>query len=144
MKTIERSKTKQRVKKIISKEEYWEKLPEDKRDNFLEFATDIFVDELDEIQNLLKKRNEWLNNGVVLIIGIFIGITGGLVANIIHSLLLPYGFYYYVPAILSFILFFYWLFSFIKNTNKPEDSNENWKKFIGHVVEKYKREKENK
>ena len=50
----------------------------------------------------------------------------------------------YEVITLSFILFFYWLFSFIKNTNKPEDSNENWKKFIGHVVEKYKREKENK
>lgn len=142
MKIAEKRELKEQIRKKFQKEAYWEAISDSSKDHLLEDTANIFAEETDEINKLLKKRKEWIDIGIILIIGIFIGIAGGLIANIVHVLLMPFGIYYYIIAFIIFVIIFYILFDFIKNTNKSEDVSEIWKKFLEHIHKKYEKEKE--
>jgi uncharacterized protein YacL len=132
MKFIRREELKKDIKSWITKEDYWEKLSEKGKDKMLNYATDLFAEGYDEFEEMMEKRGEWFNQGFFIIIGVVIGITGGLVANILHSSLEKYGLFYSIPTIIIFIFLFWVVYFFIKN-NDPGENNKIYKALVNRA-----------
>lgn len=138
MKRTEQEKIKKRIGILLSKNEIWKKIPENKKEYVIRYFADISIDELDELSDIGKKRNEWATQGLILIAGILIGVVGGLASNIIHSFLEQFGLYYSIPTLIFLILLFWFIIYFIKS---EFPGNEN--KMYTHLV-KVAKERKNK
>lgn len=138
MKKEEKLKTREQFIKNYEKEDFWINASENTKQKILDYMIDIIADERDEFDELKKEKENWSNQGVLFLGGIFVGITGGLVSNIIHSVLERFGIYYFVPAIIAFIFVCWVIIFFIRSVN-PLSKNKN---YIAIVNEARKRKEE--
>jgi len=118
---------------------YWEKISSEGREKLVNGMTEMFYEETQNIDLLLKKRADWINNAILFLSGILLGVFGGLISNILHTVLLKHGRVYYLTVFIVFGIITVALYIFIRERYNPM-RNKTWKGFVDHMIEKYKEE----
>jgi hypothetical protein len=112
---IERKRENRKAfRKTLDKIDIGEVLSEKTKEELVNDFTEACIEEIREFEKVNEKEHEWITSGILFVYGIFIGVSGGLVANILHDLLMPIGYPYYIFAFLSFLASVYLVYHFIK------------------------------
>ncbi len=132
MKMSEKQKFENHIKNMIRNKEWWINTPKDKREKLLKHITKFLEDEVDELNEIFRKRRDWFNQGILFIAGIFVGLNGGLISNIVHPYLEKLGLFYPVITIIFFILSLWFVVFYIRN-EAPGQNNKIYRSFVDHA-----------
>lgn len=131
------------TKKYVAKElpiilkDYWDKFDEKRKGEMIEEVTILLEKEVEEFQNTLFEADNKRSDLVFYFFGIFVGILGNLVANIIQSFLGRFGALYYGFSFVIFILILVLLFYLAReNISKINRRNKNMKPFLEYIKNK--------
>lgn len=118
---------------------YWEKLNYESKKEMIDEATEMFHEEwqdMEEVFNTIKNRRETY---FALFLGVMLGIVGGLLSNIIHTILLQYGTIYYISSVVAFLVLIVFVIKFVQDKdNSTIRSNKTLLSFLKVVKEREK------
>jgi hypothetical protein len=138
---ITKHETRQFLEKELPKEDYWDKLDEDGRKKVLgkgtEYFFEVFNRGLESIENTLKNNNRRRENFTFLFWGVLLGISGGLIANILHDLLSQFSLLYYSIASVIFLAVLAVSFLYVRYRNNGSiELNKNFRAFDEYIKKK--------
>lgn len=120
----------------------WKKVPKEKKDFYIKKFLDPLT--LKELEDLFKKAEDFENkksNTIVLFLGVFLGVSGNLVASVIDKYFSNLGIIYDALAILTFALSSWLVYSiFVRKTAKEIKNKESSIEFLNIIneIESYK------
>jgi hypothetical protein len=103
-----------KVRKELPKQlpETWSKLDNQGKENLIQHQTNYLHAGLTEFEDAIKDYSFKIDQMLLFLVGLFLGIVGGLLSNIVHDYLKQFGIFYIVGSIIVFIFLLFLIVQF--------------------------------